>query len=175
MKVGWRAVRDGYRFADLHDEIHGARTSSLEETDGGRRVVVEHDGIAHPFEVSVRGDRVDVDSVHGHVALTRLPRFVDPADQVATGSLLAPMPGSVVSIAVATGEHVEAGKPVMVLEAMKMQHTVFAPHDGVVTDLSVTVGQQVAAGAVLAVVQADTDPTEQQTDADGGAEGDNDD
>jgi propionyl-CoA carboxylase alpha chain len=42
---------------------------------------------------------------------------------------------------------------VLVLEAMKMQHTITAPHAGTVTDLPVAVGSQVAAGAVLAVVQ----------------------
>ena len=67
----------------------------------------------------------------GHVALTVVPRFVDPADQVASGSLLAPMPGSVVRLA-RRGRRQPSppGEPVLVLEAMKMQHTVTAPHDG---------------------------------------------
>jgi propionyl-CoA carboxylase alpha chain len=158
--VGWHAGRDGYRSAD----VEGARVTAVEELDGRRRVVVDHDGVAHAFEVFVASDvaaaagqvRVDVESVHGHLALTVVPRFVDPADQVATGSLLAPMPGSVVSVAVSTGDAVRAGQTVLVLEAMKMQHTVSAPHDGVVVDLPVTAGDQVAAGAVLAVVQEET-------------------
>jgi propionyl-CoA carboxylase alpha chain len=173
VKVGWHGGRDGYRLADVFDEVHGARTTRFETIDGGRRVVVEHGGISHPFEVHLAGDRVDVESVHGHLAATVVPRFTDPADQVATGSLLAPMPGSVVSIAVEAGQHVAAGSPVMVLEAMKMQHTVFAPHDGVVTDVPVTAGQQVASGAVLAVVQADNDQA--TDDAYGAAEGDSND
>jgi propionyl-CoA carboxylase alpha chain len=65
------------------------------------------------------------------------------------------MPGSVVSVAVAAGDRVERGRPVLVLEAMKMQHTVTAPHDGVVTDVLVTAGAQVTAGSVLAVVRPD--------------------
>jgi len=164
-KVGWHRGRDGYRLADVHDEVQDARTTAVVPMPGGWRVVVEHDGVTHPFEVFVDGDRVDVESAAGHVALTVVPRFVDPADQVATGSLLAPMPGSVVSVAVAAGEEILAGRPVLVLEAMKMQHTVHAPHDGVVTDLPVSVGEQVAAGAVLAVVQ------EQET-VEAGSEGD---
>jgi propionyl-CoA carboxylase alpha chain len=116
---------------------------------------VEHDGVSHPFDAFVVGDRVDVESVHGHLALTVVPRFTDPADQVAAGSLLAPMPGSVVSVAVSAGDAVTAGQTVLVLEAMKMQHTVSAPHDGVVTEIPVSVGEQVAAGAVLAVVQTE--------------------
>jgi propionyl-CoA carboxylase alpha chain len=103
--------------------------------------------------VYLAGDAVDVESALGHVALRRTPRFVDPADQVASGSLLAPMPGSVVSIAVEPGATVDAGAFVLVLEAMKMQHTVTAPHAGVVSEINVRVGDQVAAGDVLAVVE----------------------
>jgi len=102
----------------------------------------------------VTGNAVDVDSPHGHVRLDRVPRFVDPADAVASGSLLAPMPGTVVSVAVEQGQRVEAGQPVLVLEAMKMQHTVSAPHAGMVTEIDVAPGAQVAAGEVLAVVEA---------------------
>ena len=153
VRVGWHRGRDGYRLDDVDDQVHGARTIRVEGVDGGRRVVVEHEGVAHRFEVFLAGARVDVESSLGHLSLSAVPRFVDPADQVATGSLLAPMPGSVVRVAVRQGDTVAAGEPVLVLEAMKMQHTVTAPHDGVVTDLPVTVGEQVAAGAVLAVVQ----------------------
>ncbi|HLN76251.1 MAG TPA: biotin carboxylase N-terminal domain-containing protein [Nocardioidaceae bacterium] len=161
-QVGWYAGREGYRFADVYDEVHDARATCVQEVTPGRwRVVVDHDGVAHAFDVFLAGDRVDVESVHGHLAMTVVPRFVDPADQVATGSLLAPMPGSVVSLAAAVGDEVTAGQPVLVLEAMKMQHTVSAPHDGVVADLPVSVGDQVAAGAVLAVVQQDQGPEQE--------------
>jgi propionyl-CoA carboxylase alpha chain len=105
------------------------------------------------FHVYLTGDAVDVESAWGHVALRRTPRFVDPADQVASGSLLAPMPGSVVGVAVEPGTEVAAGEAVLVLEAMKMQHTVTAPQAGVVSEINVSVGDQVAAGDVLAVVQ----------------------
>jgi propionyl-CoA carboxylase alpha chain len=93
----------------------------------------------------------------GSVSLRALPRFTDPAERVASGSLLAPMPGSVVRVMVGAGDSVAAGDPVLVLEAMKMQHTVTAPQDGVVTELAVGVGHQVASGAVLAVVVTNED------------------
>ena len=95
---------------------------------------------------------MEVESSLGHVALTRVPRFTDPADQVATGSLLAPMPGSVIGVAVQAGDQVSAGQTVLVLEAMKMQHSVTAPHDGTVAEINVEPGSQVASGEVLAVV-----------------------
>jgi len=72
---------------------------------------------------------------------------------VASGSLLAPMPGTVISVAVEQGESVGAGQTVLVLEAMKMQHTVTAPQAGVITEIDVRPGAQVAAGEVLAVVE----------------------
>ena len=116
-------------------------------------VTLEADGVRTSYDVAVVGDAVDVDSVQGHVRLTRVPRFVDPADVVASGSLLAPMPGTVVRVAVEVGQAVAAGDVVLVLEAMKMQHTVSAPSDGVVTELNVQPGTQVASGEVLAVVE----------------------
>jgi propionyl-CoA carboxylase alpha chain len=115
-------------------------------------VTLERDGVATTYAVSIAGDRVDVDAATGHVALTVLPRFT-PAETVASGSLLAPMPGTVVSVAVEQGQTVVAGAPVLVLEAMKMQHTVRAPGPGTVTRLDVRPGAQVAAGQVLAVVE----------------------
>ncbi len=142
--VHWYGGRDGYASADLQAHVVEA---------GADRVVLEHAGMRRTFEVLVGDDGfLDVESSLGHVALRRTPRFVDPADQVATGSLLAPMPGTVVSVAVEVGAEVAAGQPVLVLEAMKMQHTVSAPHDGVVAEVAVAAGAQVAAGDVLAVV-----------------------
>ena len=157
-EIGWFAGRDGYRF-DHQDDSALDATSIRAGRATVDRVVLEVNGADTAFEVSVHGDHVD--SVHGHVALTRLPRFTDPADQVDEGSLLAPMPGTVVSVAVGVGDEVRAGQGVLVLEAMKMQHTVAAPHDGVVTELPVTVGDQVAAESVLAVVHTEEVPCEQ--------------
>ena len=101
----------------------------------------------------VDGHAVEVDGPVGHARLVEQSPFTDPADAVASGSLLAPMPGTVVSVAVAAGDEVVAGQPVLVLEAMKMQHTVSAPHAGTVTEIDVQPGTQVASGEVLAVVE----------------------
>ncbi|GAA3671980.1 biotin carboxylase N-terminal domain-containing protein [Nocardioides ginsengisoli] len=123
---------------------------------GPATVEIEVDGVARTFTVftdPVDTDRVDVESSLGHVALRRKPRFVDPSSQVAAGSLLAPMPGSVIAVRAAVGDVVEEGQPILVMEAMKMQHTIAAPYAGTVTELSATAGQQVEAGVVLAVVE----------------------
>ena len=148
-KVEWWGGRDGYVLSDA--AVVAANPSE---------VTLEQDGVRTAYAVAIVGDQVDVDWPGGHVALRRTPRFVDPADAVASGSLLAPMPGTVVSVAVEQGQQVEAGQPVLVLEAMKMQHTVRAPGPGTVTEIDVHPGAQVAAGEVLAVVEDAAEETE---------------
>jgi pyruvate carboxylase subunit A/propionyl-CoA carboxylase alpha chain len=88
------------------------------------------------------------------VHLAAQPRFPDPDDAVAHGSLLAPMPGSVLRVGAAIGDTVTAGQPLIWLEAMKMEHTIAAPDDGVLAELNVAAGQQVEVGAVLARVES---------------------
>jgi len=117
-------------------------------------VVLDVAGLQRRFDVARYGDTVCVDSPLGPVALTAVPRFVDPSTVVAEGSLLAPMPGAVIRLGAAEGDHVEAGQPILWLEAMKMEHTVKAPTSGVLTELPVVVGQQVDVGSVLAIVEA---------------------
>ena len=94
-----------------------------------------------------------MDSAAGAVALTPLPRLPEPVEQVAPGSLLAPMPGSVLRVEVRPGDRVAKGQAVLVLEAMKMEHRIAAPAAGVVAELHVETGRQVEAGAVLAVIE----------------------
>ncbi|MCW2782143.1 MAG: acetyl-CoA carboxylase subunit alpha [Marmoricola sp.] len=146
LEVRWYGGRE-FTSADLDDVTVVSAGPSL--------VVLLQGGLSRRFDVHVGGSQVDVESSLGHVALRKLPRFVDPADQVSEGSLLAPMPGSVISVNVAAGDAVTAGQTILVLEAMKMQHKVTAPGDGVVTEIDVKVGQQVSAGEVLAVVSAE--------------------
>jgi len=140
--VEWYGGRDGYA-------VEGRTVVAA----GPDRVTLETDGVRTTYDVAVSADVVDVDAAAGHLRLSIVPRFTDPADAVASGSLLAPMPGTVVAVVVAVGDEVTQGQPVLVLEAMKMQHTVAAPHAGTVTDLAAEVGRQVAAGEVLAVVE----------------------
>ena len=75
------------------------------------------------------------------------------AEAASDGSLRAPMPGKVVATPAAAGDTVAKGSPIVVVEAMKMEHALTAPFDGVVESVSVAVGEQVADGTVLAVVR----------------------
>jgi propionyl-CoA carboxylase alpha chain len=157
VEVAWYGGRDGYTFPD------GVTVLSATPED----VVLEVDGVRVAHQVRVVGgpgsSLVHVDSGRGSASYREVPRFVDPAEQVSAGSLLAPMPGTVIAVEVSTGDEVTSGQTLLVLEAMKMQHSISAPGDGVV-EVAVAVGQQVAAGDVLAVVAAGPSETEDRTD-----------
>lgn len=118
-------------------------------------VVLDIDGVRSSFEIARYPGLVTVDSALGPVELVPQPRFTDPEDAIPAGSLTAPMPGSVLRVAVELGERVESGQPLLWLEAMKMEHRIAAPTDGTVTELPVSTGDQVELGAVLAVVSGD--------------------
>jgi len=117
------------------------------------RVELEIAGIRRAFLVADYGDLVCVDSALGPVTLIPEGRFADPAAHVTAGSVLAPMPGTVVRLAAAAGEEVAAGQPLLWLEAMKMEHLIAAPAAGIVAELPAVAGQQVEVGSVLAVVE----------------------
>ncbi len=126
------------------------------------RVVLEVNGVRRAFDVAAYPGLVCVDSSLGPVALTPVERFPDPATQIAAGSLLAPMPGTVSAVHAAEGDAVAAGQPLLTLEAMKMQHSIAAPAAGMLTSLPVAAGSQVETGTVLAVVTAKDAASAQQ-------------
>ena len=70
------------------------------------------------------------------------------------GAILSPMPGKIVSVAAKAGTKLKKGDPILVLEAMKMEHTLTAPFDGKVVELTGKAGDQVAEGVVLARIEA---------------------
>jgi 3-methylcrotonyl-CoA carboxylase alpha subunit len=74
--------------------------------------------------------------------------------EAAGGRLTAPMPGKVVAILSKAGQAVKKGEPLVIMEAMKMEHTIGAPSDGVVEELLYGVGDQVADGAPLLAFKA---------------------
>jgi pyruvate carboxylase subunit A/propionyl-CoA carboxylase alpha chain len=165
---GWRNLASGYQtkqYSDSAGETHEVRyrfTRAGVELPGHdgvtmmtaqpERVALAVYGVERPFDVARYGEQIFVDSPLGPVQLVALPRFPDPDAAVAQGSLLAPMPGSVLRVGAAVGDSVTAGQPLIWLEAMKMEHTVTAPSDGVLAELNVEAGQQVEVGAVLARV-----------------------
>jgi pyruvate carboxylase subunit A/propionyl-CoA carboxylase alpha chain len=164
---GWRNLASGYQTkaystaGETHEVRYRFTRAGAELPDHNGvtlvtahpdRVVLSVDGVDRAFDVARYGADVFVDSALGPVQLVAMPRFGDPDSAVAQGSLLAPMPGSVLRVGAAVGDAVTAGQPLIWLEAMKMEHTVTAPSDGVLAELNVEAGQQVDVGTVLARV-----------------------
>ena len=118
------------------------------------QVALEVAGVLHRFDITRAGDHLWVGSPLGTVRLTLLDRLPAPRHAAQSGSLLAPMPGNVTRVAASLGDRVIAGQLVLVIEAMKMEHTITAPSAGVLAELRVAAGDQVNGGDVLAIVTA---------------------
>jgi 3-methylcrotonyl-CoA carboxylase alpha subunit len=102
--------------------------------------------------VTCDGDRTYVHTSELNIGLLRKPRFPDKSQAIPPGGCLAPMPGKVVELRVTEGDVVQAGQVLLIMEAMKMEHTVTAPRNGTVTEVTVVTGDQVDADALLVVV-----------------------
>ncbi|WP_444634256.1 acetyl/propionyl/methylcrotonyl-CoA carboxylase subunit alpha [Cupriavidus oxalaticus] len=127
-------------------------------------------GQSVPFSAECKADDIRIDlgtrRVHGHVhaeaddfhvfaAARHVPlSWIDPLSHAGEaegegGKLTAPMPGKVIAVMVEAGSTVTRGTPLLVMEAMKMEHTISAPADGVVSEVLYGVGEQVTEGAQL--------------------------
>ncbi|MBT9599260.1 MAG: acetyl/propionyl/methylcrotonyl-CoA carboxylase subunit alpha [Vitreoscilla sp.] len=104
----------------------------------------------HTLAVYLRGERVAVFGAHGSLELQEFDPIAHAGDAAGTGGrLTAPMPGKVIAFLAKAGDVVEAGQPLAVMEAMKMEHTITAPRAGTVAELMYAVGDQVAEGGEL--------------------------
>ena len=133
---------NGEPLADL--EAHGVDPGAVDLTV---------DGLRRRLAISLSPETVFVHSPFGSDDLAVVPRFLPAAGAESEGALTAPMPGVVVRVHVAAGDKVAPDDPLVVLEAMKMEHTVRASDPGVVSDVRVSVGDQVAGGDVVAVLE----------------------
>ncbi|MCW2835806.1 MAG: ATP-grasp protein [Nocardioides sp.] len=100
---------------------------------------------AHTIEVAYQGQRF---------VFERPDAFADHGSAAGDGTLVAPMPGTVLDVLVTVGQRVAAGETLGAMEAMKMELALKAPFAGTVTEVGVSAGQQVALGAMLMVVEA---------------------
>jgi 3-methylcrotonyl-CoA carboxylase alpha subunit len=136
--------RDGYVF-----ECGGATLVVQGRLDAQGKLSAIIDGRKHSGFYLADGQFADL-IVGGNRHRIALPDPMhDATDNAAAGGLAAPMPGLVRSILVDVGERVERGQALVVMEAMKMEHTIRAPGDGVVQTLNCMVGAMTEAGVIL--------------------------
>ncbi len=144
--------------------LNGPRTIRL-AADGAERMVDLHEtgaGTEEQAASAVAGDVAHLDLGGRSVAFrVAPPPDVDSTARAAaahghaggSADLIAPMPGSVVTVHVAAGDVVAAGDPIVTLEAMKMEHIVAAPRPGHLVDVGVAAGDQVTSGQRLATIE----------------------
>ncbi|MCX7149624.1 MAG: acetyl/propionyl/methylcrotonyl-CoA carboxylase subunit alpha [Rhodocyclales bacterium] len=145
-----RVVNAGYAGDSFTLEFEGQRTtasgrftgsSELRVDLGGRRInvtVVSANGKRHVFIDGISFIFAAID-----------PLFHAGSGGGAEGGLTAPMPGKVIALIAEVGAKVEKGAPLLILEAMKMEHTIAAPASGTVKAFCFNVGEQVSDGAEL--------------------------
>jgi len=140
---GWRVQRDD-----------AAPATVLGSTDG-QRMGVQLEGRRWQLQLLREGDQLYLFGADGQHRFT-LHDPVGESDNASAdaGSLLAPMPGRIVATLVEAGTQVKRGTPLVVLEAMKMEHTLPAPADGTVKGYRAKAGDQVGDGAVLVDFEA---------------------
>ncbi len=167
---GWRLQASLQRGLQLHDPQQ-AYPLSIGYGHGGSGFSILHNDTTTAMqllpsegaEVAIRlGDDIvrgtvvrDGEALHVfHAGSHATLQYADPlahagVAEVVGGRLTAPMPGKIVAVLVAAGDTVTAGAPLVIMEAMKMEHTIAAPRDGVIDALLYAVGDQVADGAPL--------------------------
>ena len=128
------------------------RVSSADPT----RVVISEGGVTRTYSVNRVGLHHYVDGPDGSSALALIERFKLPESQLDPGSLIATLPGTIVRVEVAVGDHVSAGDNLVAIEAMKMEHEVRASHGGTVVSVAVSPGDQVESGRLLIVIEEET-------------------
>ncbi len=169
---GWRLNRSAFvdlTFADHEARIpvraHYADGGFLLDLPGGRMAVegtsaedggliARLDGVRTNARVVRSGARLTIFSAGTERSLDHIdPRLASIEATGTAGRLVAPMPGTIIRVAVSAGEEVTKGTALVVVEAMKMEHTVTAPRDGRVKSVAFCVGDLVDEGAELLILE----------------------
>jgi propionyl-CoA carboxylase alpha chain len=149
IEVRYRALRDGSFEVTVGERRARVSVRNYDEAC----IEISIDGVSSRYDRVEDGARRCLHGPEGAVELTLLPRFPETASLASSGSLIAPMPGKILSVHIAQGDSVKIGTLLLILEAMKMEHRIMAPASGKLTSLRVSEGDQVAGGALLAVIE----------------------
>jgi len=144
-------ARGGFRFH------HAGADASLEIARAeGTRLAIAFGGRSLSADVVRLGDELHVFARGRHRVLVLVDIIAQSGEHdTAVGRMTAPMPGKIIAVSTHAGARVVRGSPLLVMEAMKMEHTIIAPVDGVVAELLYAVGDQVAEGAELVRFEAE--------------------
>ncbi len=144
------------RLGELHVSVDGRPMPlSYEEADRLGQVIVLHEGLSYAMSIEGDGRSVGI-GLAGHWYAMELEDERERAAHIAErassrggGVVKSVMPGVVVELLVRTGDVVEAGQPLLILEAMKMQNEIASPSGGRVQTIHVSQRQAVGAGEKL--------------------------
>ena len=148
--VGSYAVTLHHRASGYELDVGGRRL----RLEGGRAanggLVAKLDGVSFAGRVVRAGDRLEVFLPGEHRVLDLHDPLAATFDaETRGGELVAPLPGKIAAVLVEAGARVERGAPLLILEAMKMEHTIIAPARGLVAAIHCKAGDQVVEGADL--------------------------
>ncbi len=121
----------------------------------GAEIIFRMDAERFSARVVATGARMDVFlGGRQYVLGYQDPLYAETLDDAAAGGLAAPMPGVVLEVFVEVGQVLTAGTPIMLIEAMKIEHTITAPFDGLLNEICFKAGDQITAeGIPLAVME----------------------
>jgi acetyl-CoA/propionyl-CoA carboxylase biotin carboxyl carrier protein len=159
---GWRltgAASQTSRWSiggDVAEAVTGGADAPARGRLDGRDLFVDTDEGSVRYAWAVDGDTVWLGRLGDAWALTQRRETIDSTGPVrsGTGRLTSPMPGTVLAVHVSPGETVDPGQPLMVVEAMKMEHVISAPSAGTVSEVLVKPGDPVVLDQPLAVVES---------------------
>ena len=133
-------------------DLEGVGQASVVEASPSEASILVGDTLIR-FDIARYGELRYVDSDLGPARLVEVPRFPSSETEEDAGSLHAPMPGKVIRVDATIGEEVSEGRALVVMEAMKMEHTLRAPHHGIVSQVLCGPGDQVEADTILIVME----------------------
>ncbi len=133
--------------------IFSSNKSATVSSVDSNGIDMSFDNKRHYSKVTLSKNKILIHMPYGDVMLDIKPRFVIPGMEVTAGGLIAPMPGKVIDVKVKKGKKVKAGDTLVILEAMKMEHSIKASEDGTVSELLISLNDQVENGALLMIVK----------------------
>ncbi|MDB9900444.1 biotin/lipoyl-binding protein [Gammaproteobacteria bacterium] len=146
IEIKYQFKRSGlFEVMGTNCKIHAVDESGIDVEVGSHRFFAQ---------VTRANDQILINMPFGDLDAVIVPRFIEPGNEVPEGGLVAPMPGKVIEVKVKKGDKVKAGDTLIIIEAMKMEHSIKATENGKVAKLMVSLNQQVDNGATLLVLDS---------------------